>query len=343
MTHILPVILAGGQGGRLWPWSREDMPKAFLSYPTEQSPSMLQTTVDRFHDLPGVIVGNQRHVRQLSHPGWRVLLETEGRNTAPAIRMAAAAYPESLLAVMPVDHHIHPSDILRQRILQGASMAQSGHIVMFGVPPRYPSTQYGYVHPRHGFAEKPDQPENYIARGYQWNSGIYLLSAQRALDLTQHDPVVAIDYLVETLSTRDMILLSLDTEWHDVGTWYGMAQHLNPPWQYRPWGRHRVVKCGKLTRSYWKVKELQVTPDQRLSLQYHRYRKEHWSVIEGRGILHLSGRDRSLRAGDTAVIERGQPHRVQALGDQRLTIMEVQIGAEVDEDDIVRLQDDYGR
>ncbi len=168
---ILPVILAGGSGSRLWPLSRELYPKQFLSIAGKHS--MLQQTLQRLHGLEDCVVGhryldpfiicNEEHrfitaeqlrSAKLQHSG--ILLEPVGRNTAPAIALAALhalSQPsdsseknhDPVLLVLAADHHIAKTSAFQQAVRFGVNYAKQGKLVTFGVKPDAPETGYGYI------------------------------------------------------------------------------------------------------------------------------------------------------------------------------------------------------
>ena len=214
---IIPVIMCGGAGTRLWPASRSDSPKPFL--PLVDGASTFALTLKRiadpaFFNAPIVIAGaDHAHLvtAALAEAGMSatVLLEPEGRDTAAAIG-AAAAYvaaerPGAILLVLAADHVIRDHGTFRATVETALPAAEAGKIVVFGVPPTFPATGYGYIHPGaplavHGahavaeFVEKPnaEHANQFIAKGYLWNSGIFLLAAATAKDeLGTHAPEVA--------------------------------------------------------------------------------------------------------------------------------------------------------
>ena len=205
MNKILPVILSGGGGTRLWPLSRPEKPKQF--HRLVDAHTLLQATALRVADgelfaAPWVIA-NEAHAAaveaQLAEAGVAfetLILEPTGRNTAPAIALAAlAARPDDLLLVLPSDHVIRDVPAFHAAIRTGAALASEGWLVTFGIRPDRPETGYGYI--RRGaplgpggfaaerFVEKPDlaTAEAYLADGgYDWNGGIFLMRADRYLE-----------------------------------------------------------------------------------------------------------------------------------------------------------------
>ncbi|GLR31680.1 mannose-1-phosphate guanylyltransferase/mannose-6-phosphate isomerase [Shewanella decolorationis] len=202
---ILPVIMAGGSGTRLWPLSRGNFPKQFLTLSGKAS--MLQNTISRLQGIehaPVMLICNEEHrfiaaeqVRQLGVKHNGILLEPVGRNTAPAIALAAfkavEAGQDPLLLVLAADHVIEDVAAFQQSVSQAAELAATGKLVTFGIVGDKPETGYGYIKRgaacEHGFVvdcfvEKPDlaTAKAYIASGdYYWNSGMFLFKASRYL------------------------------------------------------------------------------------------------------------------------------------------------------------------
>ena len=200
---LVPVILSGGSGTRLWPVSREKHPKQLQ--PLLGDESLLQNTLRRLEGLPlaaPIIVSNQEYrfitaeqLGQLGLARWTLLLEPVGRNTAPALT-AAAFYAtrdgaDPVLLATPADHHIRNVAAFRDAVLSGLPEADRGSVVTFGIIPDRAETGYGYIEARAGgdksavwdllaFAEKPDvaKAQAYVAGGrHFWNSGIFMLRA----------------------------------------------------------------------------------------------------------------------------------------------------------------------
>jgi len=217
---ILPVIMAGGSGSRLWPLSRSLYPKQFLPLSSEAGTlTMLQATVERLSDLdvPRIItICNEEHrfivAEQLRAIGKRstIILEPEGRNTAPAIALAALCAGEQvteeddLLLVLAADHEIKDEKAFVDAIKKAIPLAESGKLVTFGIVPTNPNTGYGYIqrgdtlgegYSVKEFVEKPGDSlaKRYVDSGeYYWNSGMFLFKASRYIEeLEAHRPDIA--------------------------------------------------------------------------------------------------------------------------------------------------------
>ena len=203
---IQPVVLSGGSGTRLWPLSREKYPKQLL--PLIGADSLLQATVRRVEGIvgcelaPPMVVCNEDYrfviaeqLRLMGKPGT-IVLEPAGRNTAPALTLAALAASRNaadpILLVMPADHVITDVAAFQSVVRQGAELAADGIVVTFGITPEAPETGYGYIQSGATFAassaarlierfvEKPDlaTAQSYLQQGsYLWNSGIFMMRA----------------------------------------------------------------------------------------------------------------------------------------------------------------------
>ncbi|RBL29128.1 mannose-1-phosphate guanylyltransferase/mannose-6-phosphate isomerase [Xanthomonas oryzae pv. oryzae] len=215
MSDVLPIILSGGSGTRLWPLSRESYPKQFL--PLVGDKSMLQSTWLRAAPVAAhapILVANEEHrfmaaeqLQQLGVKPSAILLEPKGRNTAPAIAVAALEATrdgaDPLLLVMPSDHVIQNEAAFQAAVTTAAAAAEQGKLVTFGIKPTAPETGYGYIKAGAGngvsaverFVEKPDlaTAQNYLASGeYYWNSGMFLFRASRYLEeLRKFHPAIA--------------------------------------------------------------------------------------------------------------------------------------------------------
>jgi mannose-1-phosphate guanylyltransferase len=219
MLNIQPVILAGGSGTRLWPLSRDMYPKQFLSL-LGKDQSMLQQTVERLKNLPcssPLLICNEEHrflaaeqMRLAQVLNHNIILEPCGKNTAPAIALAAFTAiqkktsdgEDPILLVLAADHVIERQDAFEKAVLQAANWASQGKLVTFGIVPESPETGYGYIHRGaelgpdtyrvSQFVEKPsvDVAQTYVGSGeYYWNSGMFMFGAQSYLDaLKKHRP-----------------------------------------------------------------------------------------------------------------------------------------------------------
>ena len=216
---MIPVILSGGSGSRLWPLSRKLYPKQFLALTGEHS--LFQQTLQRlsFEGMQKpVVVCNLEHrfivneqLAQIGLGAQAMLLEPFGRNTAPAVAMAALQLlgegRDELMLILPADHVIDDELALRKALELARVAAEEGEMVLFGIPANSPETGFGYIKAARGedgddlvpgayrvmqFVEKPDAmraAEFVRSGGYYWNSGMFLFRASRYLDeLRAHEP-----------------------------------------------------------------------------------------------------------------------------------------------------------
>ncbi|MCC6505914.1 MAG: mannose-1-phosphate guanylyltransferase/mannose-6-phosphate isomerase [Aquimonas sp.] len=466
MNDLLPVILSGGSGTRLWPLSRESYPKQFL--PLVEDISMLQATWRRVAPLAGrrpSVVANQEHrfmaaeqLREMGAEPSAILLEPVGRNTAPAIAVAALEAmrdgEDALLLVLPSDHVIRDEAAFHAVVRAALPAAREGRLVTFGIVPTAPETGYGYIQATAGegvravaqFVEKPDRAtaEAYLASGaYFWNSGMFLFRASRylqelqrwqpamlaacrqALDEARRDtdfvrlqaehfaacPSDSIDYAVME-KTDAAAVIALDAGWNDVGSWAALWEataqdaegnahhgdvialncrntyahasrlvamigledvvvvdtddalliaHRDQVQQvkdvvgkikgsgrthavthrkvYRPWGAYDSIDNGER----FQVKRITVKPGGALSLQMHHHRAEHWIVVSGTAKVTRGDETILLAENQSTYIPLGVVHRLENPGRLPLELIEVQSGAYLGEDDIVRFEDVYGR
>ncbi|NTW52971.1 MAG: mannose-1-phosphate guanylyltransferase/mannose-6-phosphate isomerase [Chlorobiaceae bacterium] len=239
---IIPVILSGGSGTRLWPLSRAMYPKQLLTLFGENT--MLQDTVQRLssvgHVGPLICVCNEEHrflvaeqLREIGADAGMIILEPFGRNTAPAAAIAAMSLvesrPGSLMLLMPSDHVVLDRDAFTEAVETGSRAARAGKLVTFGVVPTCPETGYGYIraeqdagsnadwHPVAEFVEKPsfERAESYLASGdYFWNSGLFLFRPEiflAELESARPDIIASCRNALQ-LSKRDLDFVRLDPE-----------------------------------------------------------------------------------------------------------------------------------
>ena len=236
---ILPVVLAGGAGTRLWPLSRELHPKQFLGLVGEGT--LLQQTLGRLAKLrcrPPLVVCSDEHrlivaeqCRDCGNEPDAIMFEPVSRNTAPAAALAAfkatAEGEDPHLLITPADHHIGDETAFAAAVRRAAPFAGDGNIVVFGIPPTHPATGYGYIKTGSKvagdgsaatvatFAEKPTRAraEQYLAEGgWHWNSGMFLVRASVYLDeLHAHRPDI------HEACVRAGLHRRAGTQWHVAG------------------------------------------------------------------------------------------------------------------------------
>ncbi len=467
---IVPVILAGGSGTRLWPLSRLYYPKQFLSF--GRNLSFLQDTVRRAESIPGVeqivVVCNEEYrflvegqLSRCARSKWNILLETEGRNTAPATALAVMysqfAYDDDCMhVVMPSDHVINDLASYLSAVEEARRWAEDGRLVTFGVTPTAPDTGFGYIEKGTDlsddafevarFIEKPDHDtavELLHRDGYFWNSGMFVFRGntflkeldrfteivapcRRALDGKHTDgrfvrpaaqawndcPNVSIDYGVME-HTDNAVVVALNADWNDVGTWSRLSTLLESDENgntthgdimladtsdtcvyadkrlvtvvgvsnlivietadavlvvkkdadqsvkqlvdrlrceghkeadihtevFRPWGSFVALDSGE----GYQVKRLVLKPREAISLQRHQKRAEHWVVVKGEAVVTRDGEEFVLQANESTYIPRQSMHKLENRGPDDLEVIEVQTGSYLEEDDIERFEDRYGR
>ncbi len=466
---ILPVIMAGGSGSRLWPLSRDLMPKQFLNL--DGKSTMLQATIKRLNGLdtlPPLVICNEEHrfiaaeqLRQLNQLNNNIILEPAGRNTAPAIALAALAAQKKgldpLLLVLAADHIILDEPEFRRIVSAAIPCAEQNKLVTFGIVPTAPETGYGYIQAAKSqsfagdetayvvkqFVEKPNLPtaQKYLASGdYYWNSGMFLFKASVYLDnLKEYRPDIftacelamadvdpdldfirvdkeaflkcpddSIDYAVME-KTDSAVVIPLAAGWSDVGSWSslwevsekntegnshkgdvlsfnsqnnyvfaetglvatvglentivvqtkdavlvaskdhvqdvkaivqdlkksGRPEHRVHREVYRRWGKQDSIDTGYR----YQVKRITVMPEQKVSMQMHHHRSEHWIVVSGTARVNVAGKESILTENQSIYIPLGTAHSLENPGKIPLELIEVQSGAYLGEDDIVRFSE----
>ena len=474
-NNIIPVILCGGSGTRLWPLSRKSFPKQFLSINSLDKKSLLQKTQLRLLGLenlsPPILVCNNEHrfivaeqMQEISINPISILLEPFGRNTAPAILLAALKSLETEqdphLLILSADHEIKNEDKFRKLIEIGKNYSENDKLVTFGVIPRSPETGYGYIksekplnknilegHKISEFIEKPnlEKAKKLIKdASFTWNSGIFMFKAKiiikeiknlcpdifkvcektfyeskKDLDFQRLNeesfkncPNISIDNAVME-KTNKAIVLPLDAQWSDIGSWKSVwensdkdengniidgkvvsektqncylrsenkllvslgiknlviidtndatlvadknesenikkvvkdlqdrniSEAVSHKKVYRPWGFYLSIVEGKR----FQVKIIHVKPGAKLSLQMHYHRSEHWIVVKGTAEVEIDKNVKILSENESTYIPLGSKHRLINPGKIPLEIIEVQSGSYIDEEDIMRYEDNYGR
>ncbi len=217
---IIPIILCGGSGTRLWPLSRDSFPKQYLNLSNNVNKSLLQETQERIKNLDNVttpiIICNEEHrfivaeqMREINTEPLSILLEPIGRNTAPAIALAALKATEieddPILIVLSSDHLIQNKNIFIEVLKKGISFAEGGRLVTFGIIPRSPETGYGYIKAEKTFSkedikgskileftEKPnlETAKTFLKdKRYTWNSGMFMFKTSSILnEIKQYSP-----------------------------------------------------------------------------------------------------------------------------------------------------------
>ncbi len=236
---MIPVILSGGGGTRLWPMSRTHYPKQFLPLTGEHT--MLQETLTRLSGLadlePAIVIANNNHrflvaeqLQSIGADNSHILLEPVGRNTAPAVALAAfcaqAEGRDPLLLVLPADHVISDKAAFHEALSRGQQQAEMGQLVTFGITANAPETGFGYI--KRGaeqatedafavaeFVEKPDSAtaQSYLDSGqYYWNSGMFLFKASAYLEELQKFEPAVFDAASAAFdaSQRDLDFLRID-------------------------------------------------------------------------------------------------------------------------------------
>ena len=217
MNKIIPIILAGGTGSRLWPLSRESFPKQFLQLTDEDKYTLLQKTYKRIEGLKNlskpIIICNEEHrfivgdqMKKINADPLAIILEPLRRNTAPAIAIAAIKAIEYFksenvdptLLILSSDHYIQNVEQFRKSIKKSIKNTYNGKLIIFGILPSYPATGYGYIKAEkqleigsniatkvEKFIEKPDQKtaqDLFEDKKYSWNSGMFVFKANSIID-----------------------------------------------------------------------------------------------------------------------------------------------------------------
>ena len=466
---IRPIILAGGSGTRLWPYSRGQIPKQFISL--FKGDSLFKKTLDRFasnnYSSP-IVISNFDHkflveeeLKKAKFKDFSIILEPEGKNTAPAIALALNLLSKEEIAVVASsDHFISDINSFSRLIKSAADEADNGYLLTLGIKPTAANINYGYIE-----AEKiSDKPEKIVSfhekpkkskakellknSNFYWNAGIFIfkqkvlkeefknLSKDLSILFESHDifekqdssnksvyevsskkfeliQSIAFDYAIME-KTKLGKVIKADIEWNDVGSWSSIKElsnkngsdsylegditSVNSKRNYiksdsnrlimtlgientviidttdalliakedeidllkegierlkkdnrkelvnhkevrRPWGSYLSVDES----SNHQVKRIKVNPKQKLSVQKHFKRAEHWVVVSGTAEVTLNEDTFILKENESVFIPKESIHSLSNPFEEMLEIIEVQYGSYLGEDDIVRFSDIYGR
>ena len=287
----------------------------------------------------------------------------------------------TVLWIMPSDHYIQNMQALRRVIDASINIARQDYIVTLGISPDRPETGYGYIKAGNQIAEKQDvcivdkfveKPDYDTAQkflrdsSYSWNSGMFIATADTLIksfekfspDILlplQKEVTPAIYRNLPTISfdkaimekTEKAAVLQCDIGWSDIGSWESLWRLIASlenknneyPVEIRPWGKFKVLLQSK----NYKIKEVTVQPGQSLSLQQHEHRSEFWTIVVGKAKATIGDETKDLNIRDNVFIPAKTIHRLENTGAEDLIIIEAQCGEYLEEDDITRFDDIYGR
>jgi len=394
---LRPIILAGGVGKRLWPFSTESNPKQFIQ--VFRDLSLFDLTLQRINNSlfkKPIVVTSKRYLTYVKNAFERTglepyltVLEPENKNTHAAVLLGvllSSKGKKENFIVMPSDHYLSNN----KRFIESCkrSLKEKGEsLKLFGIKPEYPSPEYGYIsfdksNSKIKFIEKPTtrKARALIKEGnVYWNSGIFIFEKNWFIDESMHSNKILFNKINSSIrkgrreknlfypqgeafssikkvsfdygfveKCKNISMIKLDAGWSDLGSWVSvMAQGSNETPFYeeetikieRPWGFFQVLMETESS----KVKLIRVMPRQKLSLQKHKHRSEKWFVVQGRAKVTKENEKFTLELGDSINIEKQEVHSLENQESSPLDIVEIQTGEYLGEDDIVRLEDIYGR
>ncbi len=411
--RIIPLIMCGGAGTRLWPASREVRPKQFL--PLFGPRSTFQDTLQRVSDTAlferPIVITNMAYrfmvLEQLAEIGLEadVLLEPMRRDSGPAIAAGAVFAQtrddDAVVLALAADHVVRDTGAFVAACRQGLVAADAGRIVTFGVQPERAATEYGYISPGEGisgevravvkFVEKfvTLDPDSFakaraisidyavmektsraavvpVACGWSdvgswlavWElsdkdaqgnaaQGAAVFEDSRNCNVSSDKALVAlegVDDLV-VVATQDAILVSRQKDANGLKRLVAKLKTVAPDVTedhlrvHRPWGSYQSIDTGDRHQ----VKRIVVKPGNRLSLQKHHHRSEHWIVVRGTARVTVNELVKTVHENESIYIPIGAVHRLENPGKILLELIEVQTGSYLGEDDIIRIEDDYRR
>ena len=397
---IKPVILCGGAGTRLWKKSKENLPKQFIDF---GGWTLLQKVLERINnpifDYPIISTNLMylnlavKYLAKYKVKKYKIILEPSKKNTAAAILSSTILDEipfDQPMIFLPADHLIEKPNIFVKSIKNNFSHLDEENIFIFGIKPKSPSSQYGYIVTKKignginkviRFIEKPNTKyaKKIIKSEGLWNSGIVFARKDSIINnFIKHQPKI-LDLCIKSVSrsklskniffldknsfkkikeisfdhailekAKNINAIKLNISWFDLGNWREISNIFKIRKNkylkkknifYRPWGKYTNLFNGK----GFLIKELVINPRSSISLQKHKFRSEHWTVVSGNPLITINRRKFIKKINETILVPKGATHRIENPNNIPVVIMEVQKGSILKESDIVRYKDIYGR
>tara|TARA_B100000686_G_C16722093_1_gene935564 strand:+ start:208 stop:1413 length:1206 start_codon:yes stop_codon:yes gene_type:complete len=397
---IIPVILCGGAGTRIWPESKKNLPKQFIDWGGwTLFGNALERIKNSIFDYP-IITTNSSYLKLVKKflkkhkiKKYKIILEPIKKNTAAAILSSALIdripYDQPMV-FFTSDNLLGNIDIFNKSINFYKNYLIDNNIFIFGIKPKFPSTEYGYflskeiskgINKVEKFIEKPNnvvakkivKKKAYMNAGmffarkdsiiksfvkYQYNifkncsdavkkskmrKNIYYLDQKSFAKVKQ----ISFDYAILE-KYKNIYGIKLNISLTDLGNWkeiwkyfkrHKSKKYIKKNTYYRPWGKYINLFNGK----GFLLKELIVNPRSSISLQKHHHRSERWTIISGRPKITVNKKKFFKNPNQSAFIPKGAIHRIENPFNERVQIVEAQIGSILKETDIVRYKDIYGR